>query len=313
MSTRRYVFRRLLYALPVIIGVTLIVFVLFNVVIDDPTPILLGKHATAERMAELRHELGIDRPLWRQYLDTLWSAMTLSFGRSWVTKQSIGEMFREGAWISISLSLPAFIVSSALSILVALLSAFYRGKFADKFIVMFSVAMMSVSALTYILAGQWFFGYKLGWFPIMGYEAGFPQCIPYLILPWIVWIVLSVGPDARFYRSVILEEVHQNYVRTARSKGLAEHIVLCKHVLKNAMIPILTSLVMQLPTLILGAVLIESFFGIPGLGGLAIQAINQSDFPVLKAMTILMSLLHIAFSVLVDILYVRVDPRMKLQ
>ena len=194
----------------------------------------------------------------------------------------------------------------------ALLAAFFRGTLLDRSLVVVSVIMMSISVLAYILFGQWLFAYKLGWFEIAGYEYGFPDFLPYVVLPAMIWIVLSIGPDVRFYRTIILDEVHQDYVRTARAKGLANRTILFKHVLKNAMIPIITNLVTQIPALILGALLIENFFGIPGLGNITLQAINSSDFPVIKAMTILSSMLYIIFNVITDILYTLVDPRVKL-
>lgn len=313
MRIYHYVIKRLLYAIPILIGVTLLIFLLFNVVTGDPTIVLLGKHATVQQMAELRHELGLDRPLLVQYLDTLKSAFTLDFGRSWATKQPILQMIKDGAYVSLTLSVPAFVLASIFSIAMALLAAFFRGTLLDKSLVVISVIMMSTSVLAYILLGQWVFAYKLGWFEIAGYEYGFPDFLPYITLPAIIWIVLSIGPDVRFYRTVMLDEVHQDYVRTARAKGLSNQVILFKHVLKNAMIPIITNLVIQVPSLILGALLIESFFGIPGLGNITLQAINSADFPVVKAMTILSSILYIVFNVITDVLYTLVDPRVQLK
>lgn len=307
-----YVTRRLLYAGLILIGVTLVIFLLFHVIAGDPTVVLLGKYATPQQAAELRHQLGLDRSWLIQYLDVLRSAFTLDFGVSWATKQHIARMIRDGALASLTLSIPAFIIASLAAIAMALLAAFFRGTWLDRMLVVVSVVMMSISVLAYILLGQWVFAYKLGWFEISGYEYGFPDCIPYIVLPAIIWIILSIGPDVRFYRTVMLDEVYQDYVRTARAKGLSNQVILFKHVLKNAMIPIITNLVIQLPSLILGALLIENFFGIPGLGGITLQAINSSDFPVIKAMTILSSVLYIIFNIVVDVLYILVDPRVKL-
>lgn len=312
MNIYQYLIKRLLYAIPIFVGVTLLIFLLFNVVAGDPTLVLLGKYATTQQMAELRHELGLDRSLFIQYLDTLRSALTLDFGYSWASKQQISQILRTGSIVSLTLSLPAFVISSIAAISIALLAAFFRGTLLDRMLVVLSVMMMSISLLAYILFGQWLFAYKLGWFEIAGYEYGFPDFVPYIILPAIIWIVLSIGPDMRFYRTVMLDEVHQDYVRTARAKGLSYRTILFKHVLKNAMIPIITNLVIQLPTLILGALLIENFFGIPGLGSITLQAINNSDFPVIKAMTIVLSMLYIFFNIIIDVLYTWVDPRVKL-
>jgi peptide/nickel transport system permease protein len=189
--------------------------------------------------------------------------------------------------------------------------AYYRGKGIDLFVRVCCIAGMSISALAYILFFQWFFAYKLGWFEISGFEEGFPNFISYIALPAIIWIVLSIGPDVRFFRTVILDEIYQDYVRTARSKGLSEITILLHHVLRNAMIPIITYVVIQIPSLILGALLLENFFSIPGLGGMTLNALNSSDFPVMKAMAIISSIGYIIFGLISDILYTVADPRIK--
>lgn len=313
MTIYTYILKRILYAIPIFFGVSLLIFIMFNIVVGDPTIILLGKHATADQMADLRHHLGLDKSWILQYLDILKSSFTMNFGRSWATKQLISQMIKSGSKVSLTLSLPSFIITSFLSIIISMVSAFFRGKWIDKSLVIICVIMMSISGLTYILFGQWILSYKLGLFPIEGYEYGFPYFIPYIILPCIIWIVLCVGPDVRFYRAIMLDEIHQDYVRTARAKGLSEITILFKHVLKNAIIPIITNLVIQIPFLILGALLIESFFGIPGLGSIILDAINNSDFPVIKAITILSALFYIIFNAITDILYVIVNPRISLK
>lgn len=312
MRACTYVIRRLFYIIPILMGVSLLIFLIFNVVAGDPAVVLLGKHATAKQIAELRHELGLDRHWFIQYVDILKSAFTFDFGRSWATKQQIMPMIKSGAWVSLTLVTPALIVTSLLAISIALVAAFFRGKLLDRGLVMLSVIMMSISGLAYILLGQWLLAYKLGWFEIAGYEYEFPDFIPYIILPSIILIVLNIGSDVRFYRTVILDEMYQDYVRTARAKGLPEKLVLFKHVLKNAMIPIITNLVIQLPSWLLGTLLVESFFSIPGLGGITLYAINNSDFPVIKAMTILSAVFYLIFNVITDVLYTLVDPRIKL-
>lgn len=274
---------------------------------------MLDKHATVKQIAEMRHELGLDRPFFMQYLDVVKSAFTFNFGRSWSTRQEISEMIMDGAIPSLSLSFPAFFLATLISICISLFVSFFRGKVIDRLAVIFCVGMMSVSSLAYILFGQWFLAYHMGLFEISGYEFGFPFFIPYVILPIIIWIILSIGPDVRFYRTVILDEIYQDYVRTARAKGLSEIVILFKHVLKNAMIPIITYVVIRIPFLILGALLLESFFSIPGLGGITLDAVKSSDFPVLKAMTVLSSIAYITFSVITDVLYTVVDPRVRLK
>ncbi len=313
MNIYSYILRRLLYVIPVLLGVCFIIFFIFNVVAPDPAYILLGKHATVEQIAMLHKELGLDQPWYIQYFETVKSAFTFDFGYSWSSKQKIWEMIKVGAGPSLSVTFPLFIMTLIISISVALLVAFYRGKMIDKFVLFISIAMMSIPSLAYILFGQWFFAYYLGWFEISGYEAGFPNFIPYVSLPIILYLAISWGPDTRFYRSVILDEVFQDYVRTARAKGVGEFKVMFKHVLKNAMIPILTYIIIQIPFLVLGLLLAESFFSIPGLGGITIKAINTSDFPVIKAMTILSAIGFIVFQVITDVLYTVVDPRMRLK
>ena len=312
MNLYAYVFRRILYIIPTLLGVCAVIFFLFNVVSPDPTLIMLGKHASVSQMAELRHELGLDKPLFFQYLDVVKSAFTFDFGRSWSSKQDIIGMIQLGAGPSLSFALPGFLISSLIAVSLSLIVAFFRGRPIDRISVISCIILMSVSSLAYILFGQKILAYDLGLFEISGYEFGFPYFLPYIGLPVLVWVILSVGPDLRFYRTVMLDEVYQDYVRTARAKGLSEAKILFKHILKNAMIPIITNLVIQLPFLILGALLIENFFGIPGLGSMTINAINASDFPVIKAMTILSAVATIIFTVISDVLYTVVDPRVRL-
>ena len=183
----------------------------------------------------------------------------------------------------------------------------------DKVTVILCVFGMSVSMLAYILFGQYFFAYKIGWFPISGYESTWPERLQYVAMPMIIFIVVSLGYDVRFYRTAILEETNQDYVRTARAKGLSEPRILFKHVLKNSMIPILTNIVIEIPLLILGAFLLESFFGIPGLGSITIDAVHNSDFPVIKAMTTLGAMLFIIGNLMTDVMYTLVDPRVSLR
>ena len=307
----QYIVRRLLYMIPVLLGVSLIIFILFNVVSGDPTAVLLGKNATAQQMSDLREQLGLNKSLPLQYLDVVKSAFTFDFGYSWATKQEISKMIWQGAFPSLCLSVPAFLISTVLSLLISLFVAYFRGKGIDLFVRFFCIAGMSISALAYILFFQWFFAFKLGWFEISGFESSFPELVSYVALPAIIWIVLSIGPDVRFFRTVILDEIYQDYVRTARSKGLSDVMILLTHVLRNAMIPIITYVVIQIPSLILGALLLENFFSIPGLGGMTLNALNSSDFPVMKAMAILSSVGYIIFGLISDILYTVADPRIK--
>ena len=306
-----YILRRTLYIIPVLVGVTFLIFLLFNLVAGDPTYLLLGKHASAVQMEELRRELGLNRPWIIQYWDILSSAFTFDFGRSWSSKQEIMSMVKQGAIPSLTVTLPAFVIGLVLSISVSLFVSFYRGQWLDRSVVFITVALMSFPSLAYILFGQYFLGYKLGLFEISGYEFGFPYFIPYVILPAMIWVVVSLGPDVRFFRTLMLDEIYQDYVRTARAKGLTEKMVLFKHVLKNAMIPIITHVMNQIPFLFLGSLLLESFFGIPGLGGLILEALNNNDFPTVKAMAVIIAVVYTFFNLLMDILYTVVDPRVR--
>eukprot|EP01132_Coremiostelium_polycephalum_P003018 gene3018-3770_t len=265
---------RLLYVVPILLGVCLLIFVMFNVVAGDPTAVLLGKHATVKQRAELRHELGLDKSLFLQYVDIVKATFKLDFGRSWASHQQILPIIRDGAMVSLTLVLPALAITNVLAIVLALVAAFFRGKALDRGLVVLTIVMMSVSGLVYILFGQWFFAYKLGWFEIAGYERGFPTCLPYITLPCLILVILSVGSDVRFYRTVILDEMYQDYVRTARAKGLPEWIILFKHILKNVLIPIITNVITQLPSWLLGTLLVESFFSIPGIGGITFELLT---------------------------------------
>ncbi|MBL7665979.1 MAG: ABC transporter permease [Bacteriovoracaceae bacterium] len=313
MDNLKYFLKRLLQTIPILLGVCLIIFLLFHIVSGDPTHLILGKNATKQQMAELREQLGLNRHWFIQYLDVVKSAFTFDFGSSWATKQNIANMVKEGITPSLTLTLPAFIISTIFSLMLGVLVAYYRGGKVDRYVRVICICGMSIPSLSYILFFQWSLAYKLGWFDISGYDFGFPNFIPYIILPGIIWIILSIGPDVRFFRTVILDELYQDYVRTARAKGLNEVTVLFKHVLKNTLIPIITYVVIQLPYLILGALLLESFFSIPGLGGLILSALNNNDFPVLKAMAILSSIAIIIFSLITDFLYTLADPRVKLK
>jgi len=311
-STIHYILRRLIYLIPVLLGVCLLIFILFNVLAGDPTAVLLGKHASVEQMADLRETLGLNKPLYMQYLDIVKSAFTFEFGRSWSTKQQISTMIFQGAIPSLTLTFPAFSISIFFGILISLVVSYYRGKKIDNVVRFCCIAAMSISSLAYILFFQWLLAFKWGIFEISGYEYGFPDFLPFVILPIIIWVFLTLGPDVRFFRTIILDEIYQDYVRTAKAKGLSEFVILTKHVLKNAMIPIITYTVIQIPFLIMGALLLESFFSIPGLGGMTLNALNSSDFPVLKAMAVLSAVAYIMFSLISDVLYTVFDPRVKL-
>jgi len=312
-----YIIRRLLYVIPIVIGVSLLLFLLFNYLGKDPALVMAGKHATPERIAEIRTELGLDRPILVQFGDYLRQVATFDFGRSFSNRQLISDIIWNGMWPSLSLALPAFSMTLMMSITIALMVAYFRGRALDRIIVILCVMGMSIPSLAFILFGQYFLAYKLPeyigieLFPISGYDMSFPW--PYVILPAIIWVSVSLGTDVRFFRTAILDETHQDYVRTARAKGLSEQVVFFKHVLKNSMIPILTYVVIQIPFLIMGTLLLENFFGIPGLGSILIDALNTEDLPVIKAVATISCLFLIAGTLMTDILYSVVDPRVSLK
>jgi len=308
-----FLVRRVIGAIPIIFGVALVVFVLFNVVGGDPALMMVGKHATTQQIADIRREYGLDRPLPIQFLNYLKDICTFDFGRSYATRQKISDMIWNGMGPSLSLTLPAFFLTTVISVLLGLLVAYFRGRFVDRIAVLFCVIGMSIPILAYILFGQYYLAYELKMFPISGYDYSFPGRFEYLALPILLWILLSVGFDVRFYRTAILEETTQDYVRTARAKGLSEPTVYLKHVLKCSMVPIVTNVVLQIPLLVLGAFLFETFFGIPGLGSITIDALHNSDLPVIKTMAFVTSLLLIFGNILTDIIYTLVDPRVKLK
>jgi peptide/nickel transport system permease protein len=307
-----YIIRRVLYMVPILFGIALITFLLFNVVGGDPVLLMVGKHATPQTIEDMRRELGLNQPLYKQFLDFLWQIVTFDYGRSYSTKQDIFSMVQATAPVSLILAASSFLISNTISISLSLLVAFWRGTWIDRSIVVVSVLLISLPSLAYILFGQYFLSYYLGWFPISGFNWG-SDLFHYLALPVLILVVLSVGGELRFYRTVMLDEVSQDYIRTARSKGLAERVVMFKHVLKNALIPIITSLVVQIPFLITGALLIESFFALPGMASLLIDAFNTSDLPVIKAEVMLLSMLYMVFNLISDICYSLADPRITLK
>lgn len=304
-----YLIRRLAYTVPILFGIALVTFLLFNVAGGDPVLMMLGKHADARSIAELRTQLGLDRPMWIQFIDTVRQMFTFEFGRSYSTKQQISEMMASASIVSLTMTIPAFVILNVVSVIVALFVAFWRGTWLDKNIVFLCVVGISIPSLSYILFGQRILAYSLDLFPISGYSRDLSEMYRFLSLPILIWILINLGSDVRFFRTVVLDEVNQDYVRTARAKGLSESMIMFKHVLKNAMIPIITHTVIVIPYLILGSLLLENFFSIPGMGSMLIDALQTSDFPVVRAWVMVISVLYCAFNLLTDICYKLVDPR----
>jgi peptide/nickel transport system permease protein len=297
--------------IPILFGVALLTFCLFTIFGEDPVRVALGRHATPEAMAELRHRWGMDKHIVLQFWDFLKQIVTFDYGRSFSSGENLTEIFAKGALVSLALTAPPFFVGTIINVALALIIAYYRGSWVDRFSTAILIVSLSISYLVYIIAFQYFFAFKMGWFPIQGFSWGI-EAFSYLALPWIIMIIVGMGEDIRIFRTVFLDETRSDYVRTARAKGAREGRVLFVHILKNAMIPILTNTVVSIPFLITGAFLMERFFSLPGIGDLLITAVNEGDFPILKAMTMLTALMYAGFNLITDLLYALVDPRVQL-
>ncbi|WP_035384901.1 ABC transporter permease [Ferriphaselus sp. R-1] len=322
-----YLIRRLLYAIPILVGVNLLTFALFFVVNtpDDMARMQLGiKRVTPEAIEKWKAQHGYDKPLLfnaqaagvEKFTETIFversvSMFAFDFGYS-DDGRSISREIGTRMWPSLAIALPNFFVGLALYITFALLMTLFRGTALDVAGVALCVVLMSISSLFYIIGGQFLVSKLWHWVPISGYAPGLDG-LKFLVLPVIIGVIGGIGGNARWYRTIFLEEVNKDYVRTARAKGLSEIKVLFRHVLKNALIPILTGVVVVIPLLFMGSLLTESFFGIPGLGSYTIDAINMQDFNIVRAMVFLGSVLYIVGLILTDISYTLVDPRVRLQ
>ena len=322
-----YIIRRMLYAIPILIGVNLITFTLFFVVNtpDDMARMQLGiKRVTPEAIEKWKHERGYDKPLMLndseegagKFTHTIFfeksaAMFAFDFGRA-DDGRDIAHEIKSRMLPSLAIALPVFLLGLIVYITFALVMAFFRATYVDFWGVVLCVALMSISSLFYIIGGQFLISKLWHLVPISGYSSGLDTG-KFLVLPVIIGIISSAGASTRWYRTIFLEEMSKDYVRTARAKGLPESIVLFRHVLRNAMIPILTGAVVVIPLLFLGSLIAESFFGIPGLGSYTIDAISSQDFAVVRAMVFLGSLLYIVGLILTDISYTLVDPRIRLE
>jgi peptide/nickel transport system permease protein len=292
----------------------LLIFFLFNWVGGDPAYILAGKIASPEHIENIRRGLGVDQPYWVQLWIFLKQVVTGDFGASWSTNERVSQIFTTRLGPSLTVLVPLLIASTVLAMAAAMLVAYYRGSLTDRAIMIGCTVGQSISILVYILVFQYFFAYRLGWFPVQGWGSNFAEnLLWYAALPILVGVVVSLAPDIRLYRSFFLDEINQDYVRTARAKGLAEGRVMWLHVLRNASIPIATNVLIQLPGLLAGAFLIERFFSIPGIGREVILAVERSDFPLIKAVTIYVAILTMIVNLAADLLYRVLDPRVQLK
>ncbi|KAF3982270.1 MAG: ABC transporter permease [Methylococcales symbiont of Hymedesmia sp. n. MRB-2018] len=322
----QYIIRRFLYALPLLMGVNILTFILFFVVNspDDMARMQLGqKHVTEQAIQNWKHQHGYDLPLlWneqaesdKKWTETIFYKKSIGlflfdFGLS-DSGRNIATDIKQRMWPSLSIAIPSLIVGLLVNISVALMMVLFRNSYLEFSSIVLCVILMSISSLFYIIGGQFFIGKLLRLVPVSGYDTGL-SAIKFLILPVVISVISGIGSGARWYRTLFLEEVEKDYVRTALAKGLTETQVLFKHVLKNTMIPILTGVVAILPLLFMGSLIMESFFSIPGLGSYTIDAINRQDFAIVRSMVFLGSALYIFGLLLTDISYTFADPRVHL-
>jgi len=324
-----YLIRSLGYGVLTILGVLLLLFVLFFA-ITDPDDIArkaVGDRARPEVIVQWKKNHGYDKPMFlnrehavtdtSRYTDTLLfehfrRSLTFDFGRSDAGDEPIGRRLWQGAGPSLSLTVPLFILGLVAGVAVALTVALFRETYIDRAVLVLCVLTMSVAGLLYIIGGQYLVGLLLKWFPISGFVSGLRDIARLLALPVLIGLVIGFGPDVRLFRTIFVEEMNRDYVRTARAKGAGDARVMLRHVLRNALIPILTNVVIAIPFLFTGALLLESFFGIPGLGSLTVDAIRANDFSTLRTMVYLGALLFIAGQLLTDVSYALADPRVRL-
>lgn len=315
-----YAIRRILWTVPIVLGVVMITFVLFAVVAPDPARQYAGKFATPEVLESIRARMGLDKPRWfdaaalgrgevagafdSQFFDVL--LFRLPESMHW--EASFWELVARKAPASMLVQVPAFLILLGAQVTLALSVAFRRGRWQDYTLTFLAVLGMSVPALSVYIAAQWLFGREWGVFPVAGWESG-PAAVRFAALPILLTVLIGMGGGVRFYRTVMLEEVGADYVRTARAKGVAEREVLFTHVLRNAMIPILTSVVTALPGLVLGSLLLEQIFQIPGLGNLLVEAIGNNDRSVVMGLTYVLAILYTFLLLVTDLCYALVDPR----
>ena len=321
-----YIIRRILYAIPILIGVNILTFVLFFYVNspDDIARAQLGeRRVTVEAVDKWKQSRGYDKPmLWNSdaqgvdkfthtiFFDKSVRMMTFDFGSS-DSGRDISYDISQRMWPSLAIAVPTLIVGLLLNISIALMIVFFRSTNIDFWAVVACVGLLSISSLFYIIGGQYILSKLFHLVPISGYDTGF-NAIKFLILPVIIGVIGGIGSGVRWYRTLFLEEIGKDYVRTARAKGLKEIKVLFGHVLQNALIPILTGVVVILPLLFMGSLITESFFGIPGLGSYTIDGIQRQDFAIVRSMVYLGSVLYIIGLILTDISYTLVDPRVRL-
>ena len=309
-----YILRRVWQMVPTLLGVILLIFFLFKFFGGDPVEIMAGLKSSPERIASLRAQLGLDKPVWEQLWVFVQQIFTFNWGKSWTTNESIATIFTTRLPATLTIMIPILVLEVVLAILAGLAVAYVRGSLTDRAIMILTTVALSISFLVYIIVGQYLFGFVLGWFPVQGWtNSVWKNLITYAPLPVFLAVLVSLAPQTRLYRSFFLDEIGQDYVRTARAKGVSENTIMLKHVLRNAMIPILTNVATTLPGVFIGSFLIEVFFSIPGLGREILVAVNRSDYPVIQAATVYLAALTMVINLITDVLYKFVDPRVTLK
>ncbi|MCM1511582.1 MAG: ABC transporter permease [Oxalobacter formigenes] len=309
-----YLIRRLWQMIPTLLGVLFLVFVLFNWVGGDPAYILAGKIANPAQIANIRRQLGIDEPYYVQFGLFIKQVVMFDFGSSWSTGEPVSQIVLTRLGPSLTLLIPLTVLETLVAVALALAVAHVRGTLTDRVVMIACTIGMSVSILVYIIVFQYGLAYKLGLFPVQGWGSSLWENLSgYALLPVIILLAVSLAPNLRLFRTFVLDETGQDYVRTARAKGAGEGRVMWVHVLRNAAVPIITYVTSNLPSLLIGAFLVERFFSIPGIGREIILAVERSDFPVIKAVTVLVAVATMLFNLLADLLYQMVDPRVQLK
>jgi peptide/nickel transport system permease protein len=309
-----YLIRRLWQMVPTMFGVVLLVFLLFKGFGGDPAEILAGQNASAAQVDAVRQQLGLNEPLWTQFWIFLKQIVTFDWGRSWATNESVAHLFATRLPATLTVMVPILILESLLAIPFALGVAYVRGSLTDRSIMVLTTVALSISFLVYVIVGQYVFAFQLGLFPVQGWsDSVVTNLVRYAPLPVLLATAVSLAPQTRLYRSFFLDEMGHDYVRTARAKGMTEQTVMLKHVMRNALIPILTNISVGLPSIFVGAFLLEYFFSIPGLGREVLLAVNRSDYPVIQAFAIYIAAITMVVNLATDLLYKLVDPRVVLK
>ena len=309
-----YLIRRLWQMIPTLIGVVLLVFFLFKYFGGDPAEILGGLNASPEQIQAIRDQLGLNQPVWEQLAIFFKQIVTFEWGKSWATNESVANLFMTRLPATLTVMVPILLLDVLLAIPFAMAVAAVRGSLTDRALMVITTVALSISFLVYVIVGQYLFAFQLGWFPVQGWsDSTLTNLLVYTPLPVLLAVLVGLAPQMRLYRTYFQDEIGHDYLRTARAKGLTERTILLKHVLRNALIPILTNVSVALPGIFVGSFLIETFFSIPGLGREVLLAVNRSDYPVIQAVTIYIAVITMFVNLVTDVLYKLADPRVVLK